>query len=88
MRKIVVLAILFVLSGCATSTENKITVSITNTTPFPMTIRCGTSIFGTSVVVMPGQTWSGWVDRRLIGSKAWATIEPYSIEKHSGLKGR
>jgi len=72
--KLVALLLGLMLTGCATS-GNTINISIKNTTPYPLTICVGTSIFQKSVIIMPGQTWTGWVDRRLISSEAWGRIE-------------
>jgi hypothetical protein len=72
--KLVALILGLLLAGCATA-GNTINLSITNTTPYPLTLCMGTSIFQKSVIIMPGQTWKGWVDRRLISSEAWGRIE-------------
>jgi hypothetical protein len=76
MRRLLVLALTLILAGCATSQENKVEISIRNTTMEPLVIRVGSGIFTTSIMIPPGGRWSGWVDRRLIGSSGWATIEP------------
>lgn len=77
MLKWLVVLLILVLCGCATAPENKVQVKITNTSPFPLEIRAATSIFGVSVILMPGQSWSGVVDRRWVGATASITVDQY-----------
>lgn len=65
------------ITGCATAPENKVNIKVTNTTGTPLKFQAGMSIFGTSIIVMPGETWTGWVDRRLIGSSGWLKVSIY-----------
>lgn len=69
-------AALLVLAGCATSPENRVEVSIRNTTREVLVIKAGSGILGTSVVIPPGGSWSGWIDRRWIGGSAWVEVRP------------
>lgn len=80
MLKCLVVLMILALGGCATAPENKVQVKITNTSPYPLVIRAGTSIFGVSLILMPGQSWSGVLDRRWVGSTATISVENYVPE--------
>jgi hypothetical protein len=82
------LALLTILAGCTASPENRVQIKVTNTTPMPLTFRAGSSIFATSVTVLPGGSWSGWIDRRFVGSAGWVTVEPFDPLKNYGPRGR
>lgn len=80
MMRIAFLLAVLALAGCATSPENKVRVSITNTTDQILVVRVGSSILATSVTIPPGITWSGDVDRRWLSSSAWMKIEYLKIQ--------
>ena len=77
MLKCLVVLAIFLLGGCATAPGNNIELKITNTAPFPLVIHTGVSIFSVSVILMPGQTWTGTVDRRWVATSATISIEQY-----------
>jgi len=80
MFRIAALLCALLVTGCATSPENKVRVSITNTTDQILVVRVGSSLLGTSVTIPPGITWSGDVDRRWLSSSAWMKIEYLKIQ--------
>lgn len=74
MRKSLVL-LLLLLVGCAASGENKIDATIRNDTPIPFVVKVFTPLGSTTVVIPPGATWSGSLDRRLIISPVKLVVE-------------
>jgi hypothetical protein len=76
MIRALFMAASLVLCGCASSPENRVSVTIRNATDAPLVVKCGSSVFGTSVVLPPGVTWSGVIDRRWVGSSGWVVVEP------------
>lgn len=75
MKTFLVAAMVAVLAGCATSPENRIDATIKNDTPMPLVIKVSTPLGSTTVVIPPGATWSGSVDRRLIFSPVKLVVE-------------
>ena len=67
--------LLLLLAGCAASSENKIDATIRNDTPIPFVVKVATPLGTTTVVIPPGSTWSGSIDRRLIISPVKLVVE-------------
>lgn len=74
MSKALVLLLLF-LAGCTISRENKIDATIRNDMPVPLVVKVFTPLGSTTVVIPPGETWSGSLDRRLIISPVKLVVE-------------
>jgi len=72
---------LALLSGCMVPAENVIDATIRNDTPIPFVVKVSTPLGPTSVVIPPGTTWSGRVDRRLIPSRISLVVELPSAQK-------
>lgn len=60
--------LLLLMAAC--STQNRVEVRIVNTTPAPLVIRSKTAIFSHTMILPPGGSWTGWVDRRIVGRTA------------------
>lgn len=80
MMRLAFLLAALALGGCATSPENKVRISITNTTEQVLVVRVGSGILGTSITIPPGITWTGDVDRRWLSSSAWMKLESLKIQ--------
>jgi len=75
------LAAVLALSGCAAPAGNAIDATIRNDTPIPFVVKVSTPWGQTSVVIAPGTTWSGQVDRRMIPSRVSLVVELPSAQK-------
>lgn len=63
--------------GCSTVPAQKtVAVTIRNSTAAPLTIWLGDGFFRTSLVIHPGETWSGTVPRTWPSSIGEIQIEP------------
>jgi len=75
MSKSLVAVLLAFLTGCAVSPENRIDATIRNDTTIPFVVKVFTPLGSTTVVIPPGATWSGSLDRRLIISPVKLVVE-------------
>lgn len=75
MLKSIAVVLAAALAGCAVSPENKIDATIRNDTPVPFVVKVFTPLGSTTVVIPPGATWSGSLDRRLIISPVRLVVE-------------
>lgn len=69
--------LLVFLSSCAfqQNEDPKVSVVIKNATDQDMVIRAGNGILSTAVRLKAGESWSGWIDRRLLFSSAFIAVE-------------
>ena len=63
-------AFALLLAICSCSSTERVTVTITNRSTQPIVIRARTWIFSRTLVLPPGGSWNGVVDRRVIGKTA------------------
>jgi len=70
--RVVASSLLCLLAAC--SSTNRVEVRIVNTTPVPLVIRSKTAIFSHTMILPPGGSWTGWVDRRIVGKTAEVVI--------------
>lgn len=66
--------LLFLVCGCSAS--HKVEIRLVNTTPYPLTMTAQTWLFRGAIVLPPGGSWSGFVDRRFVGPRVDVTVKP------------
>jgi hypothetical protein len=75
MRKFLACLVFLLLSSCASAPDTKIHAVIKNGTDRDLILRAGNGIFSAQVRLKPGESWSGFLDRRQIFSSAFIAIE-------------
>jgi hypothetical protein len=60
--------VLLLLVGCASAPATDVEFSIRNSTLEPLVIKVGNKLFATSIVLAPGQSWSGVINPRWLSS--------------------
>ena len=65
--KYLIPALLWLASCAAPPGESRVDIILRNSMDQPVKIRAQSGFFGRNILLAPGEAWSGWVPRNLVG---------------------
>ncbi|MBI2930217.1 MAG: hypothetical protein HYY16_01080 [Planctomycetes bacterium] len=84
--KYLALLCLVPLAACSFSPEHRVDLTIRNQTQKTVKLRASTFLFSRTIVLRPGESWSGWWDRRFVGKNAAFEIQEDAPEEDESAR--